>query len=110
MVQEAYELNYPVRMMPGEGKDGSLLSVSEKNIIIETVKTAEDKSGDIIVRLYESKNAYTKCILKFGLGIEAVFVTDMLENNEEQLPIFNKQIQLRMKPFEIKTLRVKTAR
>ncbi len=108
VIQEAYELNYPPRIMSGEGIDmqGSLLKVSEKNIIIETVKFAEDGSGDLIVRLYECHNAYTNCRLNFGFDVKEVYVTDMLENNAEQVQICDKQVALVMKPFEIKTLRV----
>ena len=108
VIQEAYELNYPAQIMTGEGKEGSLLNVSAKNVIVETVKLAEDGSGDMIVRLYECQNAYTNYKLEFGFDVKEVFVTDMLENGSGHLDICDGQVALKMKPFEIKTLRVLT--
>ena len=106
VIQEAYELNYPAHVMTGEGMEGSLLTVSEKNVIVETVKFAEDGSGDLIVRLYECQNAYTKCKLDFGFDVKEVYATDMLENNAEQVEVQDNHVALVMKSFEIKTLRV----
>lgn len=106
VIQEAYELNYPAHIMSGEGKDGSLLDISAKNVIIETVKFAEDGSGDLIVRLYECQNAYTNCKLDFGFDVKAAFVTDMLENEGIELEVQENALVLELMAFEIKTLRI----
>ncbi len=106
VIQEAYDLNYPAHVMSGEGTEGSLLQLSEKNIIIETVKFAEDGSGDLIIRLYECQNAYTNCRLTFGFDVKEVYETDMLEHHAEKDQVHGNQVTLVMKPFEIKTLRV----
>jgi len=88
-------------------KEQSFLSVSEKNIIIETVKFAEDGSGDIIIRMYESKNTYTSCKLKFGFDVKSAYITDMLERNLTPAEIKNNEISLNFKAFEVITVRVK---
>lgn len=53
-VAQAYFLNQPVRATAGgtAGEAYSLASVDAKNVILETVKQAEDGDG-VIVRLYE---------------------------------------------------------
>ena len=107
VVQEAYELNHPAIIKIGETMPQSFLRVGEKNVIVETVKFAEDGSGDLIIRLYESQNTYTKCRLEFGFDVKEVYVTDMLEKNKESLVIEDNSVMLEMKAFEIITLRAR---
>ena len=63
VVQEAYDLNVPVVIVKGAGGEGSLFNLDAPNIIIETVKLAEDGSQDVILRLYESMRTATHCTL-----------------------------------------------
>ncbi len=107
VVREGYELNHPVYVGMGEYAEGSLLRLSEKNVIVETVKLAEDGSGDIIIRLYESQNAYTNCKLQFGFEVKEVFITDMLEQHPQRVEVQGNEATLELKPFKIMTLRVK---
>ena len=53
VVREAYELNCPVLAVHGVAGEVSMFDVDSPNVIMETVKPAEDRSGDVIVRLYE---------------------------------------------------------
>ncbi len=111
VVQEAYELNYPVSLMSGGSRETqSLLSVDQGSVIVETVKLAEDGSGDWIVRLYESKGASAACELCAGLPVAAVHETDMLEKNMEELPHEGGDVVLQFRPFEVKTVRLQVER
>ena len=107
VVKEAYALNAPVAVVAGGALDASYLSVDNDNIIIDTVKMAEDGSGDIIVRLYESKKAAVtaKLSASFTKKFKA-YSCDMLENKEEKLKVENGTIALDFKAFEIKTVRL----
>ncbi len=53
-VEEGYRTNLKPRFISGERPVEPLLSVSNPAIVVEAVKLAEDGSGDVIVRLYES--------------------------------------------------------
>ena len=109
VIKPAYELNYPALVFQGEadsGICGSLLSADAENVIIETVKPAEDGNG-FIVRVYEAEGCYTLCDLTLNPVIKAVFETDMLEYEDKPLNIQNSSLALKFKPFEIKTLRLK---
>jgi alpha-mannosidase len=75
-------------------------------VIVETVKPAEDGSGDIVVRLYEAKRMATRCVLTFALPLRKAVQTDMLENVQEELDIDDDKVSLVFRPFEIKTLRL----
>ena len=107
VVREAYDLNCPVMMTPGAAGERSLFSVDAPNIIVETVKPAEDGSPDIIVRLYESKRMATRCALTTSLPVREAIQTDMLENGDKKLPCRNGKVELEFRAFEVKTVRLR---
>ena len=74
---------------------------------IESILAFEDGSGDIILRLYESKHASCSAALTLNIPAAKVYACDMLENVQEELPVTGGQVQLSFRGFEIKTVRVK---
>jgi alpha-mannosidase len=108
VVKQAYEVNIKPAVVQGGALDASYLWMDNDNIIIDTVKMAEDGSGDIIVRLYESKKAAvsTKLHAAFGDSFKA-YACDMLENVQEELPVADGAVDLSFRAFEIKTIRLK---
>lgn len=110
VTKAGYALNHPLIVCPAGG-DGSkpssdsLFTVDKDNIIIETVKIAED-SGDIILRLYDSEGLGGKVSLTLPDGITAAAVTDMLENDISAIDIENGKVALAFHPFEIHTLKL----
>jgi alpha-mannosidase len=75
-------------------------------IVIDTVKPAEDESGDIIVRLYESKRCASRCMLTVYVPFARVSQTGMLENPEKDLQHTAEGVPLEFRAFEIKTVRL----
>jgi alpha-mannosidase len=110
LVQAGYELNVPVRTADGGGGHRSFLSVDADNVVVETVKAAEDGSGDLVVRLYESMRTATDCTLSLGCDVKSAHTADMLESADEALTVSENQLALTFRPFEIKTLRLTPAR
>jgi alpha-mannosidase len=106
VVHEAYELNYSVMIRPGAAEETSIFNLDAPNIILETIKPAEDGSKDIILRLYESKHSFTHCTLSTTLPVLKVSQTDMLEKFENEVPLDKRKIVIDFRPFEIKTLRL----
>ena len=107
VVREGYELNLPVRTAAGDGGHVSLLSVDAPNVIVETVKAAEDGSSDWILRLYECKRADTDAVLTLNVPAKCVQLCDMLENPLETLDAADGNVKLHFHTFEVKTVRVK---
>ena len=107
VVREGYELNLPVCTAAGDGGHVSLLSVDAPNVIVETVKAAEDGSGDWILRLYECKRADTDAVLTLNIPASQVQLCDMLENPLETLEAADGKVKLHFHTFEVKTVRVK---
>jgi alpha-mannosidase len=112
--REAYLLNDPIivfhrkdeRREKSVSSLQSLVSVSSPNVIIETVKRAEDGDG-LIVRLYESQRKRGQVRVKFGSEVESAWVTNLLEENESALRVDQDSIILNLKPYQIMTMRVK---
>ncbi len=104
-VRESYKLNQPAYTVSGgeAGKAVSYASVDKANVILETVKQAEDGSGTIL-RLYECENARTKAVLTVGAEITQAYSTDLMEQIEEELTVENGRISFTIKPFEVKTI------
>ena len=106
VVDEAYDLNVPPVAAAGACPAFSAFSLSASNVYIDTAKPAEDGSGDLILRLYEAKNADTACRLTLHLPCRKAWVTDLLENRKEELAITDGAVSLHFHNFEVKTLRV----
>ncbi|XHR28914.1 MAG: alpha-mannosidase [Chthoniobacteraceae bacterium] len=105
LVQQGYELNAPLMSAPGAAEPGSLFSLSAPNIILETLKPAEDGSGDLIVRFYESARTATRAKLEVKLPFKHATLTNLIEENQTPLPFDGKSLALEFRPFEIKTVR-----
>ena len=75
------------------------------NVCIETVKQAEDGRG-YIVRLFETSNMRADADIRFGLPIEWAERTNLMEETTDTVDHTGDTVHLRLKPFEIATLRV----
>ena len=106
VVQDGYELNVPVVCASGTSAPASLMQVDRDNVIIDTVKLAEDGSSDVIVRLYESKHTSCVAALKLNIPATQVYECDMMEQRIAELNCESGEVSLNMRGFEIKTLRV----
>ena len=107
VIRQAYELNCPLTIAAGAAEGRSLFSLNADNVVVETIKPAEDGAGDVIVRLYESRRTATRCTLTTTLPVSAAQQTDMLETPQADLPVADGRIGLDFRPFEIKTLRLR---
>ncbi|GAA5092399.1 glycoside hydrolase family 38 C-terminal domain-containing protein [Microbacterium yannicii] len=103
-VAEGYRLNRAVRRVTGDHGAAALFDIRSATVVAETVKLAEDASGDVVLRLYESaggRGSVTVTALFDATGCER---TDMLERPAgERWDASRTTLELR--PFEIVTLR-----
>lgn len=111
VVHQGYELNVPPVLLRGNEDRKSFFGLEGGNsIVIDTVKPAEDRSGDIILRLYESKRADTTCRLTWNLPavVKSAVLCNMLESAEAVQPLIIKEssVELQFRAFEVKTIRL----
>lgn len=110
VVKQAGELNTPPILCDGVTESFGNFRTNRENIVLETVKLAEDGSGDWIVRLYESKKAAVKAAVSMPvLKGSSAFLCNMLEEEDEEIAVKNGEIILDFKAFEVKTVRIKRA-
>lgn len=114
VVQAAYALNAPVRwawLEQGNGQVGALppfVACEDRNIVIETVKKAED-SNDIVVRLYECHNSRGSAELSCVRQPKAAYLCDLEENVVADLDVHDGMVLFDYRPFEILTIKLEVS-
>ncbi len=110
VLAEAYGFNDPVIAIAGEGDPAADLPApfvicDNPNVVIETVKMAEDGKG-VIVRLYETFRTRGKVRLTPAFAITGAAKVNLLEETIERVGMKNDTIVFDVRPFEIVTLRL----
>ncbi|MFJ8335829.1 alpha-mannosidase [Streptomyces sp. NPDC094437] len=111
-VREGYHLNLPERVLPGSASVAPLVAVDHAGVVVEAVKLADDRSGDVVVRLYEAHGVRARARLSAGFPFTSVGVTDLLERPLEDPAshhVTDGEVQLTLRPFQILTLRLRPA-
>src|SRR5205807_1210988 len=75
---QAHALNLPLRPVPAAGPR-PLVVVDNPDVVVECVKLADDRSGDVVVRLYEAGGGRASTRLDAGFPLADASVTDLLE-------------------------------
>lgn len=111
-VEEGYRINLPLRAVVGAGPVAPIVEVSAAAIVVEAVKLAEDRSGDVIVRLYEAHGGRARGELRTGFAWAEVVETDLLERPVAQSAVRDSAagaVTLTLRPFQLVTLRFRGA-
>ncbi|QQD75912.1 alpha-mannosidase [Curtobacterium sp. YC1] len=105
-----YRLNLPVRSVEGSAPVAPLVTVSSPQVFVEAVKLAEDRSGDVVVRLYEGLGGRASDVaVDFGFDDASVTVVDLLERPVGASWDAGTPVSLTLRPFELVTVRVRRA-
>ena len=110
VIPAAYDLNDPLilRQVSGGGAGSapaSLVSVDAPNVVIETVKQAEDGNG-VIVRFYEDQRNRGSVTISAGFPVSQAFRCNLLEENEAQVAVNGNQVTVDITPYQIISLRL----
>ena len=104
VVQQAAAFNDPLLQEEGSCASFSAFAADRPNVIVDTLKPADDGSGDLVIRLYESKKADTFFRLTSDLAVDALVPCDLLE--EASGAPLAPDARLHLRPFEVATYRV----
>ena len=110
--QKAYELNQPMYSLILDKQDGekentySFINVDKDNIIIETIKKAED-SDHLIIRAFETTGARTTAQIKFTETIESIEECNLMEEFIAKEELINNCLNTVFSAYEIKTFKIK---
>jgi alpha-mannosidase len=108
IARHAYQLNDPLIVRPGSGGGRGQVDPfiqPAPGVIIETIKAAEDCRGTI-VRLYEPNRTRHHTTLQCGFDVREAWITNLLEDDQEQISVNGREIELYLRPFQIVTLRL----
>ncbi|MFI0235313.1 alpha-mannosidase [Streptomyces sp. NPDC016845] len=105
-VAEGLALNLPLRVAEA-GAVGPLVTVDNPAVTVESVKLAEDRSGDVVVRLYESRGGRASATLTASFPVAGADETDLLERALKPADTSATGLALSLRPFQILTLRLR---
>jgi len=113
VIRGGYDLNFPLAARPvqtplvGNGLpvEAEFLSVNVPNLVIETVKQAEQGEG-LVVRLYEAWGRRGEATLSVGLPFQNAERVDLLERHTGSLVLAGGRVELGYRPHEIISLRL----
>lgn len=123
-VAEGYRTNLPVREVEGARAPQALISLegrgsgsaADGGIVIEAVKAADDRSGDLVVRLYESLGTRASARLSTAFELAGAVETDLLERPLAEVGRAvgavdeEGRVSIGLRPFQILTLRLSPKR
>ncbi|MFE7040946.1 alpha-mannosidase [Streptomyces atratus] len=104
-VREGLALNLPLRAAVAPVLP-PLISTGHPAVTVESVKLAEDRSGDVIVRLYESAGGRADTTLRVGFPVVQARITDLLERPLHGADTDEHGLVLSLRPFQILTVRL----
>jgi alpha-mannosidase len=116
-VREGYAANLAVRRVRGSRGVPPLVTVDHAGIVVEAVKLADDRSGDVVVRLYEAWGARARARVALAVPVASVVETDLLERPYDgassdgasldwrALTGRDGGLEITFRPFQIRTLR-----
>ncbi|MEU6890654.1 glycoside hydrolase family 38 C-terminal domain-containing protein [Streptomyces sp. NPDC046557] len=109
-VREGHALNLPERVVSGAGPVAPLVAVDGDAVVVEAVKPAEDRSGDVIVRVYESRGGRAAATLTADFAPTAATECDLLERPLPPTALGaltpGGALPLTLRPFQIVTVRL----
>ncbi|WP_344075117.1 alpha-mannosidase [Nocardiopsis metallicus] len=118
-VREGYRMNLPVREVPGRSAVEPLVAVGDPGVVVESVKLADDRSGDVVVRLYEARGGRARTSVSTGFPVCGVRAVNLLEEDYEEAPELLSVtapsqpdgrgpglVTVSLRPFQILTLRL----
>ncbi|MFC7623135.1 alpha-mannosidase [Microlunatus sp. GCM10028923] len=107
-VREGYAINLPERTVAGAGIE-PLITVDNPSVVVESIKLAEDRSGDVVVRLYAADGGRATAGVHAAFDATAVTTVDLLERPLIDADALSSNtpadLSLSFRPFQILTLR-----
>jgi alpha-mannosidase len=102
--------------LPGRVREGGgaavapLVAVDDAGVVVSAVKLADDRSGDLVVRLHEAHGRRARATLTTGFPLGGVTVADLLERPAADGGAAGAAdgggVRLALRPFQVLTLRL----
>ena len=103
----------PLRLVTGGQPQQPIVELRGRSAVLSAVKLAADRSGDLIVRLYEAAGSRTAAALRFGIEVSSVRECDLTELDIDGGEVgvdATGEARLVLRPFDVRTLRITPSR
>jgi alpha-mannosidase len=107
-IREGYRVNLPLRVVRGSGQPVEPLVDVAGGVLVESVKLADDGSGDVVVRLYEGLGSRCTARVRGAFEHRPAYAVDLLERplpTEGVTDEGDDGVALALRPFQVVTLR-----
>lgn len=113
-VHEAFKLNVPLKPLylnaaAEESElphERSYIRISAKDVSLDALKPALNGDG-MILRLCETERKHTRVKITLPGTFTQITECNMMEQDERELPVNVNEFEFDVKPFEVKTFRIK---
>jgi len=97
------------KQCPLDGRQASLAQIADPNVLLDTIKPAEDREGTIL-RLLDLGGATRPVSIRLpAFSFSSAWQTDAVERNQGQLAVKDgHEFTVTMHPHEIVTVRIGT--
>ncbi|MFG3226076.1 alpha-mannosidase [Kitasatospora sp. NPDC048194] len=113
-VREGYRIGLPERRVTGSAERvAPLVELDNDALVVSAVKLADDRSGDLIVRVYEAGGGRARGRLTTSFPLAGAVPCDLLERpwdgTRGEVALEDGGVRLALRPFELVTLRLRAA-
>jgi alpha-mannosidase len=111
-VRKSYEYNYPLLTETTTVHDGDLpaeysfIKLEPANLVLTTVKIAED-NNDWVIQFYETSGKNSRALIDLPFMPVKVFISNFLEEDVKEVEIKNNKIAVDVKKNSVVTLKIK---
>lgn len=107
LVETAYDLNLPMQAIPGAwAATAPFVQTGSPALHLQSIKRAEDGSGDLVLRLIELYGSHGHATLRVAGPCSSAAQCDLLERPLRPLAAPPSGIPLDYRPYELITLRI----
>lgn len=105
-------LNSEERVIDGAQGVDPLVTISGEGLVVSSVKLAADRSGDLVVRVYESLGRRASGSLRVNAQISQASTVSLLEDelDRQGIELADGAVPLKLGAFEVRTLRFTVAK
>ena len=111
-VHKGYEFNYPLLYVIEDIHEGSLpvknsfIQIIPENVILTSIKKAEENPRELIFTIYESTGKDSECNLILPFTPSKVYESNFLEENQKEILFEKNSVKFRLRKNSIKVLKV----
>jgi alpha-mannosidase len=88
-----------------------VVSVTGHGVVVDAIKLADDRSGDLVVRVHEALGARTTATVRCAVPVSELAVTDLLERASDDQWVGvagdGHEVTVALRPHQVRTVRLR---